>query len=55
MISFNIAAAELNESSLVISVWDYNSMIGRIVMGKDSTGTLLRCCRNSVILTLRLG
>lgn len=49
IISFNVATSELNESSLVISVWDFNSIIGRIVMGKDSTGDEEACQWNCVL------
>jgi len=49
IISFNVAASELNESSLVISVCNFNSIIGRIVMGKDSTGDEEACQWNCVL------
>ena len=43
-ISFNITPQQLESTSLVITVWDYNSkskddFVGRLVLGKYSTGT----------------
>jgi len=42
-VSFNITPQQLDTTSLVISVWDYNSkskddFVGRVVLGKYGTG-----------------
>ncbi|WAQ96489.1 SYT17-like protein [Mya arenaria] len=44
-ISFNITPQQLDTTSLVVSVWDYNSkskddFVGRVVLGKYGTGPL---------------
>lgn len=42
-VSFNVTPAQLENTSLVVSAWDYNSkcrdeFVGRIVIGKYGTG-----------------
>lgn len=43
-VSFNITPQQLDATSIVITIWDYNSkskddFVGRIVLGKYCTGT----------------